>query len=81
MLHKGCIRDRETRELWHDYQAIVREGNRLGMSFVEYVAIRVNARAPQFVAATSTTTENWYVSACGHSHPWGAACSDWSATT
>ncbi len=75
------IPDREANELWRDYRSVLKDGNPLGLSFVEYVAARVMARQPVHAAATSSSDVHWYVSPCGHSHPWGAACSDWSATT
>jgi hypothetical protein len=75
------VLDRETRELWRDYKHVLKEGNPLGLSFVEYVAARVNARHPVASQVTSTSETHWYMSPCGHSHPWGGSCSDWAETT
>ena len=69
------IKDREVKELWRDYQ---HGGNALGLSFVEYIAARVNARQPR--AITGTTDAEWYVASCGHFHPWGASCSEMAVT-
>lgn len=80
-LHKGCITDREAKELWRDYQSVKEEGNPLGLSFVEYVMVRVAARQPDLPTTTRTDDAQWYAATCGHQHPWGATCSDWSATT
>ena len=72
--------------MWREYQHVTKEGNPLGLSFAEYVAQRVIAAGTRFVyatntgnAATDTTQTPWYVSACGHSHPWGRSCSGWTA--
>lgn len=74
-----CITDPTARAWWRDYLAVVKEGNPLGLSFVDYVAQRV------FAALTPSYTEApaspWYVAACGHQHQWGASCSESATTT
>lgn len=70
------IKDREAKDLWRDYQ---HGGNVLGLTFVEYVAARVNARQSKFTYSGSTNVE-WYVAVCGRQHPWGASCSEMATT-
>lgn len=70
--HRGCITDRLAREYW---QAYLRDGTSLGLSFVEYVAARVNADKPM-ETYTSASSGPWYVAACGHTHPWGSSCAE-----
>lgn len=77
MRHIGCVTDREAKELWRDYQGVTKNGNPLGVSFVEYVFHRVAARQP--VTVTSDTTGvPWYIASCGHQHPWGESCATWT---
>lgn len=74
MVHRNCVTDPTAKAWWRDYQKILKEGNPLGLSFVDYVAQRVLA------AITPTYTEApaspWYVAPCGHQHQWGASCSE-----
>lgn len=76
------IADREAREMWRDYRMMLKEGNPLGLSFVEYVAHRVFSSGTRFVYMGETTSGQapWYVATCGHQHPWGQSCSSWTAT-
>lgn len=73
-MHRNCVTDPTAKAWWRDYQKMVKEGNPLGLSFVDYVAQRV------FAALTPTYTEApqapWYVAPCGHQHLWGAACTE-----
>jgi hypothetical protein len=80
MKHRGCITDRLAKEYWRDYQEVMREGNPLGMSYTEYVAHRVAAGGQRFYVSNNTANSAapWYMAECGHSHPWGAACSFWT---
>lgn len=82
MIGHNCITDRETKEMWRDYRRVVKDGNPLGLSFAEYVAQRVIAAGTRFVYASETnpTQTPWYVSACGHQHPWGESCGSWTST-
>jgi hypothetical protein len=73
----NCVTDPTTKAWWRDYQAVIREGNPLGLSFVEYVATRVIAANP-IPTYTAAPESPWYIAACGHSHLWGAACSTWT---
>lgn len=75
MKHVNCISDRIAKEYWRDYQHMVREGNPLGLSYVEYVAQRVLA---VFTAYTDTAAAEWHVAYCGHKHPWGESCGTWT---
>lgn len=75
MKHVNCITDRIAREYWRDYQHVVKAGNPLGLSYVEYVAQRVFA---VFTAVTNATATEWLVASCGHRHEWGASCSTWT---
>lgn len=70
--HLGCVTDPLTRRYWKDFQALCREGNPLGLSFVEYVAHRVLALGQH--AVSDAPASPWYVSECGHKHPWGESC-------
>jgi hypothetical protein len=65
------ITDPTAKAYWREYQRMVKAGNSLGLSFVEYVAQRVHT--PNTVYSLSTEVP-WFVSTCGHSHPWGVAC-------
>lgn len=76
--HRNCITDRLAKEWWRDYQHVMKSGNPLGLSFVEYVASRMVAMAPQTVTTSSTNGAPWYMSQCGHAHEWGASCSNWT---
>lgn len=81
-MRHNCVTDRETREMWRDYQHVMKEGNPLGLSFPEYVAHRVFSNGTRFIYTTDTSASQtyWYMSSCGHSHPWGQSCSSWTAT-
>jgi hypothetical protein len=81
-MRRRGITDRLALAYWREYQVIVREGNPLGISFVEYVAARVNAEGEPKFAYNTTASSNapWYMAACGHAHPWGASCSTWTMT-
>lgn len=81
MRHRNCITDPTTKAWWRDYQHVIKDGNPLGLSFVEYIAVRLYAAQPQLVSSTSTTNVEWYMSPCGHSHPWGVSCSEMAVTT
>jgi hypothetical protein len=74
-----CITAPTTRQWWREYRPVCKEGNPLGLSFVEYVAQRVFANFQTSYSETSAAP--WYVAACAHKHPWGATCSDASVTT
>ena len=68
----ACITDQTAKAWWKDFQGVLKEGNPLGLSFVEYVAQRVLANfTPTYTEAPQSP---WYVSSCGHKHQWGAAC-------
>lgn len=77
-LHKGCINDPTARAWWRDYQQMLREGNPMGLSFVEYIANRVVSLGSGFMYGN--TNAPVYVSACGHKHPWGESCGSWTAS-
>lgn len=68
---KRGITDPEAISYWREYRKLVKEGQTNGLSFTEYVAARVHA--PTTVYALSTDVP-WFVSTCGHQHPWGVAC-------
>lgn len=70
----NCITDPLARQWWRDYQKVCREGNPLGLGFTEYVAHRVLSLGEHNV--TSAYQSPWYVSTCGHQHPWGVSCSN-----
>lgn len=70
--HRDCITDPLARALWREYKAVVRNGQSLGLSFIEYVAARVHAVSP---GATVTSGNGPFeVGGCGHKHPWGGTC-------
>ena len=79
MIGHNCITDREVRDMWRDYRTVLKEGNPLGLSFAEYVAQRVIAQGTRFVYSTITTDVPWYVTTCGHRHPWGESCGSWTS--
>lgn len=74
MVHRNCVTDPLTKQWWRDYQKVCKEGNPLGLSFVEYVAQRVFAT--WVPSHTETTQAPWYVATCGHQHQWGKSCSE-----
>lgn len=78
MIRRGGITDPTAKAWWRDYQKVIKEGNPLGLSFVEYIAQRVVAANPQPMTYTAAPESPWYIAACGHSHLWGAACSVWT---
>lgn len=69
-MHRNCVTDPLTRQWWRDYR---KADNPLGLSFVEYVAHRVASLGPR-VTYTDAPDLPWYVSSCGHMHPWGESC-------
>lgn len=71
-----CITDPTAKAWWRDYQKVLKEGNPLGLSFVEYVTQRVFADIAPTTTYASSTDAPWYVAACGHQHLWGASCSE-----
>ena len=74
-----CITDPTAKAWWRDYQSVIKEGNPLGISFVEYVTQRVIAAAmPTYAEAKDAP---WYTAPCGHQHPWGASCSEMAVAT
>ncbi len=75
-MHRSCVTDPLARQWWRDYRRHCAQGNRSGFSFVEYVAHRVLSLGP--TTETSASAAPWYVSQCGHSHPWGIACGRWT---
>jgi hypothetical protein len=75
-----CITDPTARAWWRDYRTMCREGNPLGLSFMEYIAQRVLS-TECMSSYTAADDSPWYVAACGHQHQWGASCSEMSATT
>lgn len=75
----NCVTDPTARQWWRDYQTVVKEGNPLGLSFVEYVAHRVRSLGTVIVYDTRADQTPWYVSSCGHKHEWGESCGSWTA--
>ncbi len=76
----NCVTDPLTRQWWRDYQQVMKDGNPLGLSFTEYVAHRVVSLGTVFIySATNTSQTPWYVSSCGHKHPWGESCGTMTA--
>lgn len=74
--HADRITDPLARQWWIEYRHVIATGNPLGLSFVEYIAHRVNALGPRPVYTDNTAFVPWYVAGCGHAHPWGVPCSD-----
>lgn len=70
-MRKKGITDPLALAYWREWQAMVKNGNPMGLSFTEYVAQRVHQ--PTSLYALSTEVP-WFVSTCGHQHPWGVAC-------
>lgn len=79
--HRNCVIDPEARTMWREYQSVLKEGNPLGLSFVEYIAVKVMAQQPQTVTSTTQIETMYFTAACGHRHPWGASCSEMAVTT
>lgn len=79
-LHKGCITDPTTKMWWRDYLQLLRDGNPQGLSFVEYIANRVVSLGSAFMYGSGTDQGPFYVSSCGHKHPWGESCGSWTAS-
>lgn len=78
-VHRNCVTDPLAKQWWRDYQAICRQGNELGLSFVEYVAHRVGSLGPRTYTEGANAAP-WYVAQCGHQHPWGESCNSWTAS-
>ncbi len=78
-LHRNCITDPVSKAWWRDYQRVMKDGNPLGLSFVDYIALRVASLGPR-LTVTSSTNVPWYVSSCGHRHEWGESCSSLTVT-
>jgi hypothetical protein len=76
--HRNCITDPLARTYWREYQQVCADGNPLGLSYVEYVAHRVASLGSRIVYETSADQTPWYVSTCGHQHPWGVTCASWT---
>ena len=74
------ITDPTAKQYWRDWQHILRGGNPLGLSFVEYVAIRVYSERPQGTVTATADASPWYVAQCGHQHPWGESCGTWTSS-
>lgn len=72
-----CITDPTARAWWREYRQMCRDGNPLGLSFVEFVAHRLQPQQTY----TEATAAPWYVAICGHRHQWGQPCSEMAATT
>jgi lysozyme family protein len=68
---KNPITDPTARAYWREYQSMCKQGNPLGLSFVEYVAQRVHASTSIYTLSTDVP---WFVTTCGHQHPWGVSC-------
>ena len=75
---RNPITDPLARQWWRDYQRECRDGNPLGLSFTEYVAHRVLSLG--FQSLSMAPSAPWYVSSCGHQHPWGVTCDQVTVT-
>ena len=75
MKHKGCVTDPLARAWWRDYLHIMEGGNPLGVSFTEYVALRVAAEGQVRYYVSDGSNAPSYMASCGHVHAWGASCS------
>jgi hypothetical protein len=75
-LHRGCITDPLAKAWWREYQTLCKEGNPLGLGFTEYVAHRVLSLG--YHSVTDAAAAPWHIAQCGHQHPWGVSCSNWT---
>lgn len=67
---KRGITDPTALAFWREYRQLVK-ADAIDLSFVEFVAKRVTAQNSMYSLSTEVP---WFVSTCGHQHPWGVAC-------